>query len=92
MSGQNTPVAKIKGGNNISVAIWENQIQVKGKAVTILKATLQNRYFKDGQWQTSNSFTKTELPDALYCMQKAFEKMIELQNEKSNGNNVEAAA
>ena len=88
MPGQKS-VAKIKGGNNVSVALWENQIQVKGKTMTMLKATLQKRYLdKNQQWRTSESFAKAELPDAIYCMQKAFEKMIEMKNEE-DGDSVE---
>ena len=84
MPGQK-PVAKIKGGNNVSVALWENQIQIKGKTVTILKATLQKRYLdKNQQWRTSESFAKAELSDAIFCMQKAFEKMIEMKNEEND--------
>ena len=42
MTGQK-PIAKFKAGM-VSVAIWENQIEVKGKTVTMLKATVQRRY------------------------------------------------
>ena len=60
-------------------------------AVKILKATVQRRYKdKTGQWQSSGSFNRNEIPLAIHCLQKAFEKIIELQNEDSgNGNNVE---
>ncbi len=86
MTGQK-PVAQIKGGNNISVALWENQIQIRAKTVTMLKASLQKRYKgKNGDWQTSNSYSKADIPDAVFCLQKAFEKMIEMQNEESSNN------
>jgi hypothetical protein len=81
------PLEVIRGGNNVSVALWENQIQVKGKKVTSIKATLQRRYLdKNRKWQTTNSFGKTDLPDAAYCIHKAFERMIELQSKQANGN------
>lgn len=89
MAGQK-PVAKIKGGNNVSVAIWENQVEVKGEKVAKLTATLQRRYVdKSGNWQTSYSYGKAELPDAIFCMKKAFEKMIEIKNEDGEDNSVE---
>jgi hypothetical protein len=92
MVGQQLPVAKFKAGQ-VSSAVWENQIQVKGAKVTVLKATVQRRYKdKDGDWKSSGSFSRNEIPLAIHCMQKAFEKIIEMQNEDNgigNGNNVE---
>jgi len=82
------PVAKFKAGQ-VSSALWENQVQVKGAAVTILKATVQRRYKgRNGEWQSSSSFSRNEIPLAIHCLQKAFEKIIEMQGENSgNGNN-----
>ena len=88
MTGQQTPVAKFKAGQ-VASALWENQVQVKGAAVTILKATVQRRYRdKSGNWQSSGSFSRNEIPLAIHCLQKAFEKIIEIQSENTgNGNN-----
>ena len=92
MVGQQLPVAKFRAGQ-VSSALWENQIQVKGAAVTILKATVQRRYKdRDGNWQSSSSFSRNEIPLAIHCLQKAFEKIIEIQSENAgNSNNVEEA-
>ena len=81
------PVAKFRAGQ-IASAVWRNEIQVKGKAVTILKATVQRRYKdRDGNWQSSGSFARNEIPLAIHCLQQAFEKIIETQHEDSgNGN------
>ena len=85
MAGQ-TPVAKFQAGQ-ISSAIWENEIDAKGRTVTILKATVQRRYKdKSGAWQSSGSFARNEIPLAIYCLQKAFEHIIESQGKQSNGN------
>ena len=95
MVGQQLPVAKFKAGQ-VSSAVWKNQIQVKGANVEILKATVQRRYKdKEGNWQSSGSFVRNEIPLAIHCLQQAFEKIIELQNEESsNGNssNIEEVA
>ncbi len=90
MEGQQMPVAKFKAGQ-VSSAVWENTIQVKGQAITILKATVQRRYKdREGTWQSSGSFARNEIPLAIHCLQQAFEKIIETQSEKSgNGNNIE---
>jgi len=90
MVGQQLPVAKFKAGE-VSSAVWENQVQVKGATVKILKATVQRRYKdRSGEWQSSQSFGRNEIPLAIHCLQKAFERIIEVQSENSgNGNNVE---
>ena len=56
MVGQK-PLSKFKAGQ-VSAALWENQVQVKGKTVTMLKATVQRRYKdKGGDWKSSQSFS-----------------------------------
>lgn len=91
MVGQ-LPVARFKAGQ-VSSAIWENEVQMPRGAVKILKATIQRRYKdKSGTWQSSTSFSRNEIPLAIHCLQKAFEKIIEKQNEESySGNNMEEA-
>ena len=87
MTGQQMPVAKFRAGQ-VASAVWQNTIQVKGKAITILKATVQRRYKdKDGNWQSSGSFSRNEIPLAIHCLQQAFEKIIETQHEDSGNNN-----
>ena len=80
--------ASLKAGQ-VSSAVWENQVQVKGQSITILKATVQRRYKdRNGEWKSSTSFGRNEIPLAIHCLQKAFEKIIEIQSENSgNGNN-----
>ena len=83
MAGQK-PVAKFVAGQ-VSAAIWENEIAVNGRQVTALKATIQRRYKdKDGTWKSSQSFSRNEIPLAIYCLQKCFEKIIETQTEGSD--------
>lgn len=79
MTGQK-PVAKFKAGQ-VSAALWENEITAKnGGKATMLKASVQRRYKdKNGDWKSSGSFSRNEIPLAIYCLQKAFEKIIEVQ-------------
>ena len=88
MTGQQMPVAKFRAGQ-IASAVWRNEIQVQGKAITVLKATVQRRYKdKSGVWQSSGSFSRNEIPLAIHCLQQAFEKIIETQHEdNANSNN-----
>ena len=82
------PVAKFKAGQ-LSSALWENELSVNGRNVTVLKATVQRRFKdKDGQWKSSGSFSRNELPLAIYCLQKAFEKIIEVQVGESGDDGV----
>ena len=89
MAGQK-PTAKFSAGQ-VSAALWENEIEMKGRTVTVLKATVQRRY-KDNKtdtWKSSGSFSRNEIPLAIYCLQKAFEKIIEKQLEGADGGVVE---
>ena len=86
MVGQ-IPLAKFKAGQ-VSSALWENEVQMPRGTVKILKATIQRRYKdKSGTWQSSTSFSRNEIPLAIHCLQKAFEKIIEKQNEEAGSSN-----
>jgi len=76
------PVAKFTAGQ-VSAAIWENEVTTKaGKKVTMLKATVEQRYKdRDGQWKSSGSFSRNEIPLAIYCLQKSMEHIIESQKD-----------
>ncbi len=83
------PVAKFKAGQ-VSSALWENEISVNGRKVTMLKASVQRRYKdRDGTWKSSSSFSRNEIPMAIYCLQKAFDKIIETQLDNSGDGVVE---
>jgi hypothetical protein len=76
MTGQQAPVAKFKAGS-VSAALWENQIQVRGTTVKMLKVTVQRRFKdRDGVWKNSNSFGRSEVPLVIFCLERAFEKML----------------
>jgi hypothetical protein len=81
MAGQR-PVAKFRAGQ-VSAAIWENEITVNGRKATMLKATVERRFKdKDGQWKSSNSFSRNEIPLAIYCLQKSLEHIISSQQDE----------
>ena len=87
MTGQ-IPMAKFRAGQ-VSSALWQNDIQVRGQTIKVLKASVQRRY-KDketGEWKSSMSFSRNEIPLAIHCLQKAFEKIIEAQNGGSGESN-----
>lgn len=70
------PVARFRAGT-VSCALWENDIQVNGQIKTVLKASVARRYKdKAGEWKSSGSFSRNEIPLAIYCLEKAFEAII----------------
>ena len=70
-------------------AIWENEIRVNGSAKTMLKASVERRYKdKDGSWKSSSSFSRNEIPLAVYVLEKAFEAIVS-EETAQNGNGSE---
>ena len=77
------PIAKFKVGQ-IAAALWENDVVVNGKQVTMQKASVERRYKdRDGNWKSSGSFSRNEIPLAIYCLQKCFERIIQQEDEKA---------
>jgi len=65
----NKPIAKFQAGQ-VSAALWETDAQVNGRAITILKASIERRFKdRDGVWQ--------------FHSQRAFDAIIERQ--QNNG-------
>jgi len=74
------PLKKFKAGT-VSCALWENDATVNGRAVTMLKASIERRYkASDGTWKSSNSFARNEIPLAIHCLERAFDAIIEEGN------------
>ena len=85
------PLKRIRAGS-VSASIWENEIRVNGSAKTILKASVERRYKdKDGSWKSTSSFGRNEIPLAVYCLEQAFEAIIE-EEKAENGNGSNGAA
>jgi hypothetical protein len=61
--------------------------EVNGQTRTILKATVARRYRdKDGSWKSSSSFSRNEIPVAIYCLIRAFDAMVDRERlEAGNG-------
>ena len=49
---------------------------------------------KSGAWQSTSSFNRNEIRLAIHCLEKAFEKIIEIQNQDAvnNSNDIEEIA
>ena len=91
MVGQQ-PLAKFRAGQ-VSCALWENEINVNGAPKTVLKASIQRRYKdSEGNWKSSTSFSRNEIFLAIYCLEKAFDKIIQEETAGSGSNGVEEEA
>jgi hypothetical protein len=78
----NEPIRKFQAGQ-VTCALWDNVVMVKGKPVTMTKATVDRRYQgNDGTWKTSQSFSRNEIPLAIYVLSKAFEAMVEKRPDR----------
>ena len=76
------PVARFRAGG-VSCALWENDVQMNGESKTLLKATVARRYKdKSGEWKSTGSFGRNEIPLAIWCLEKAFDAII---GEQGNG-------
>ena len=83
----NRPLKKFRAGQ-VSCALWENEIVVNGREMTMLKATFERRYKdKEGNWKNASSFRISDLPRASLVMQKAFEYLV-LKEREGNGSAV----
>ena len=79
----NKPKEKISAGT-VSCALWENDLTTRdGKTITVLKASIEKRY-RDaaGVWKSSNSFGRNEIPQAIYCLMKAYAAMMEKSSDE----------
>jgi hypothetical protein len=84
MTGQK-PLCRIQAGQ-VTAALWENKITAKnGNEVELLKVTVQRRFKdKEGNWKSSSSFGRNDIPLAIYCLGKAFGKIVEEQAVNSS--------
>ena len=77
------PLKKIRAGQ-ISCALWENEVTANGRTIGVLKATVERRY-KDasGEWKSSQSFGRQDIPLVRWVLDKAFGLMIEEQGSQA---------
>lgn len=70
----NKPIGKWNSGG-ISVAVWQNSIETANGPQMVERVTLERRYKdeKSGEWKSTNSYRKDELPKAILVLQKAYD-------------------
>ena len=76
------PVEKFRAGQ-VTCAIWANEVMVQGEPQKVLKASVSKRYKdRSGAWQTSQSFSRNEIPLAIFVLFQAFEAMLNRNGEE----------
>ena len=67
------PEKRFKCGN-CEAAIFENEINASGKLITVKKTAIQKRYKdSEGEWKSTHSLDKNEIPKMILALSKAFE-------------------
>ncbi|HIH21974.1 MAG: hypothetical protein J4478_03025 [Candidatus Diapherotrites archaeon] len=70
------PVKKFRAGR-VDVSIWENSKELAGEQKVLESISIQRSFKgKDGDWQHSKSFSKSDLPNVILATQKAFEYLV----------------
>jgi hypothetical protein len=83
------PTDKFKAGG-VSSAVWKDEVNMGGRLVTVYKATVERRYkHSDGTWKSSGSFSRNDIPLAIFCLQRAFEAIVQRQGEEGSANGEE---
>ena len=68
------PLVQIITCGNVQLSIFENQGQRQGAATLYYTVKVSRSYRDpDGNWNYTNSFHKSQLPQLLYACQKALE-------------------
>ena len=76
------PIWKTRVGS-ISVALWENEAKIGDKIVPMLKASVERRSRDaSGNWKSSASFSRSEVLQAAWCLQRAFAEMVQRSAEE----------
>ena len=73
------PVAKFSAGRTISAAVWANEFTTTaGQKVRTLRASVERRFkdSKTGEWRSSSSFNRSEIPAAVHALQLAWEYIL----------------
>ena len=79
--GQKEPSEKNRSAHKfstgaISATIWKNEGVKDGQPTEFSTVTLQRRYNKDGQWQSTSTLRVNDLPKAALVLQKAYEHLV----------------
>jgi hypothetical protein len=85
----NKPIKKVQVGQ-VSVAVWENEINGdKGERI-VERVTVDKRYKDATGWKSTGSFNVNEIPKLILALEKAYEFLT--CKPKENGDGEEAVS
>jgi hypothetical protein len=74
---------------NCQVSVFENMVNVKGRDVSIKKATLSKRY-KDGQeWKNTNSLDVNDIPKMIAALEETYKYLTKVDTDRSMREEIE---
>lgn len=79
---KNTKPVDVMRMRGVSVSIYANP--VKGRSLPLYKVSLKRTYVKDGEFKTVTALGRDDLPVAGMLLQKAWERILELESEHWN--------
>ena len=86
MSNQSTRPRKILRCGGVRAVVWRNeQTSGDGDSFTVESVKFNRRYRKnDGEWDSSTSFRKNDLPKLAVVCQRAYEYLNMKESEKES--------
>ena len=85
MSEENKPPFKTFRAGKMSVALWRNEIEQKGRTYVQYSLKIQKRYREKqtDEWKTAEYLYPSDLPHLIICAQAAFEfiSLTEVDND-----------
>lgn len=56
-------------------------MEIDGRKVPVLRVSIEKRYRDENkQWRSTSSFSRSEVADAIYCLENAFHYMVGRDN------------
>jgi len=67
----------------VNLSVWENQRKVDNRTFTVESVTLTRRFINgEGEWDSSSSFGKNDIPKIQVVCQRAYEFMNASESEE----------
>lgn len=85
----NKPIYKQSAGL-IDLAIWQNTVETPRGKATLLKAQVERRFKSaSGEYRSTTSFGKTDLPQVLYLLTQAYDYILRQEQAERDHRRVE---
>lgn len=69
-------------GSYIEVAVWQNEIEVNGKSVTVYAVSFSRSYKDNGKFKKSQSLRVQDIPVLQYALGKAYDWIMSQKHDR----------